>query len=542
MARLPVARNGHGNTRMDRQPTALGEDSGHAPAALKPSQGVLARIFTRHFFYAALLLALPIAFGEGLNARLTLLHDPDIWWHLADARLLFSTGHFIQTEPYSFTVAGQPWINPEWLAELPYWLGYRAIGFRGIYLVAWLAICANILLVYWRSFRATRSADASFWAAGIGFVLMAVNVGPRTIPFGYMALSLEMLILEAAGRGNRRLLWLLPPLFCLWGNLHGTWLIGLALLVLYGATGYVRMEMGALQQQPHPPADQRQLAAVVLASVAALFVNPYGWRLVWNPMDMMLNQRVNITTVAEWKPLNVGTLEGAALVIVILLMVLANLKCGRTWKLFDLAVVVFGCYAAVDHVRFLYLAAVLICPALAMDIARSFSAEPNQKTIPAMNALIAVAAMGFVAVMFPSETKLRARLSDEFPLHLIRAIQPGWRTFNTDFVGGMMAFESRPSLIDSRVDTFEHHGVLQNYLGAMNLDQSLEVLDFYRVDHALLAEGQPLAYLLQHTPGWSVLMREKTGEADYILLAKTANSNSGASTQTSVSPPTAPAP
>jgi hypothetical protein len=137
-----------------------------------------------------------------------------------------------------------------------------------------------------------------------------------------------------------------------------------------------------------------------------------------------------------------------------------------------------------------------------------------------------------VVVMFPSEKKLQARLSDEFPLRLIRAIQPGWRTFNTDYVGGMMAFESKPSLIDSRVDTFEHHGVLQNYLAAMNLDKSLEILDFYRVDHALLAEGQPLAYLLEHVPGWSVLMREKTADSEYVLLGKTTRGASVEAAQT----------
>src|SRR5262249_46977084 len=158
----------------------------------------------------------------------------------------------------------------------------------------------------------------------------------------------------------------------------------------------------------------------------------------------------------------------------------------------------------IDHVRFLYLAAVLIGPALAMDIARSFSPEPNQTTIPTMNALIASGAVLFVAIMFPSEKKLQSKLAGEFPLQSIRAIQPEWRTFNWDYVGGMMAFESKPTLIDSRLDTFEHHGVLQNYLGAMNLSQPLEVLDHYRVDHALLLDGQPLAYLLQHTPGWSL--------------------------------------
>ena len=75
---------------------------------------------------------------------------------------------------------------------------------------------------YWLA----RSADAALWAAAIAFVLMTVNSGPRMIEFAYLAMSAELAILEAADRGNKRLLWLLPPLFCLWINLHGTWLVG----------------------------------------------------------------------------------------------------------------------------------------------------------------------------------------------------------------------------------------------------------------------------------------------------------------------------
>ena len=74
--------------------------------------------------------------------------------------MLFTAGHFIHTEPYAFTVAGQPWINPEWLAEVPFWLSNQVFGLRGIYLVTWLVIAANILLVYARGFASTRNPDA----------------------------------------------------------------------------------------------------------------------------------------------------------------------------------------------------------------------------------------------------------------------------------------------------------------------------------------------------------------------------------------------
>jgi hypothetical protein len=477
-------------------------------------------IFPRHVLYLSLLLVLPVALSEGLNMSLTLLRDPDLWWHLANARLLFSTGHFIHTEPYSFTVAGQDWVNPEWLAEVPYWLSYRAFGLRGIYLLTWLAVCVNIVLVYWRGYARARNADASFWAAGIGFLLMTVNAGPRMIAFGYAALSLECLILESSGRGHRRLLWWLPLVFCAWVNLHGSWIIGIALLVLYIGTGLFGFEWGAIAQQQLDRADRRRLITVLVASCAALFINPYGWRLVWNPVDMMLNQKLNIASVSEWRPLQVDSFEGLTLLALIVLLVLANLKRGHRWKPYDLAIVFFAIFAALDHVRFLYLAAVLISPILAAELGRSFCAESDGKTIPAMNGLIAAAAICFIAIMFPSETKLQTNLASEFPLESIRMIQPGWRTFNWDYVGGRMAFDSRPSFIDSRLDTFEHHGVFKNYMSAMNLVNPLQVLDHYQVDHVLVLELQPIAQFLNHIPGWKLVHREKVGEAYYVLFVR----------------------
>lgn len=499
-----------------------------SPTALRevlPFQRRFRSIFTRHALYIALLVVLPVALSESINATLTLLSDPDLWWHLADARLLFATGHFIRTEPYAFSVAGQPWINPEWLAEVPYWLSDQAFGLRGIYLVTWLVIAANILLVYARGFARTRNADAAFWAAGLSFLLMSVNAGPRMIVLGYLALSVELLILEAADRGRQGLLWLLPLVFCVWINLHGTWVIGLALFVLYCATGMVRVHMGALAQDAFPSPDRKRLLTVLAVSVVALFVNPYGWRLIWSPIDMMVNQKLNIASVAEWQPLKMSSFGGVTLTVVLLVMVMANLKRGRTWKLYDLAVVFFAFYSAVDHVRFLFLAAVLIAPTLALDLARSFSSESNEKTIPAMNALIAASAVIYLAIMFPSESKLQKKLGLAFPLQTIRSLDPAWRTFNWDYLGGRMAFESRPPFIDSRLDTFEHHGVLQNYMAAMNLVDSFEILDHYQIDHVLVLEPQPIAYLLKHTPGWQLARREQVGAQTFVLFARVPGSS-----------------
>ena len=299
------------------------------------------------------------------------------------------------------------------------------------------------------------------------------------------------------------MIWFLPAVFCLWINLHGSWLIGMAMFVLYIAAGSLRVRMGALEQEPFLTAHRNRLLLSLALSIIALFLNPYGWRLVWNPIDMMLNQKLNLASVSEWQPLKVGTPGGLCLLIVLALMVLANMKKSRKWSVYELALVFFAFYAAVDHVRFLFLAAVLIAPILASDLARSFSsaAESDANTIPAaVNALIAAATLVYVVFMFPSETRLEKKLQADFPLQTIRSIQPEWRTFNWDYIGGLRAFESWTSLIDSRLDTFEHHGVLQNYLSAMSQVDPLQVLDRYKIDHVLVLEQQPLASTCSNAP------------------------------------------
>jgi hypothetical protein len=501
-----------------------------------PLLRVFHRIFSRHLMNIAVLMVLPVIFTVTLNPTLECVRDPDIWWHLADARQLMSTHHFMTTETNSFTVGGQPWVNPEWLAELPYCFSYQALHLRGIYLVEWLMICANLVFMYWRGYRRSGHAGAAWWAAGLAFLLISVNSGPRTIAMAYVAMSSELAILEAADRGKIRALWLLPPLFCIWVNLHGSWLIGLALLVLYILCGTFGVKKGIIEQEAFSPVERNRFLAVLGLSVGALFVNPYGWRLVWNPIDMMFNQKLNIANVMEWKPLDLTTFAGAAAFVAMCLMIACNALQGRKWRVYELAFVLFAWYAALAHMRFLFMAAVLTTPILAVDLRRTFNLGSDEKTIPTANAfMVTAAALAFLFV-FPSEKKLETKLGTFFPMHTLASIQPSWRTFNSDYVGGMMTFQSKPDFIDSRFDIFEHQGVLAAYLQVMYSVRPLELFDQYRIDHVLVTDTMPVAYLLKHTPGWTQVKRETTGNDIYVMFARTPAAPAGTIAADAVEP------
>jgi hypothetical protein len=481
---------------------------------------LLRRIFSRHMMDMAILALLPVILSSIRNAA-HVLADPDIWWHIANARILTESHHFIHVEPYSYTVAGQRWVDPEWLSEVPFWLGYRSLGLVGVYLVTWLVLTVNLHFVYWRSFLRTRNPVVALWMAALCFVLMWVNANSRTILFGYIALSTELGILEAAERNSTRILWFLPPLFCVWINLHGSWIIGLAFFAVYILCGFFRANAGIFLQEPISPQRRNLLLGVFGSCLVALLVNPYGWRLVWNPFDMALNQTLNIANVQEWQPLNLEWFVGKAAVAFIALIILVNVLHARKWKIFEFVFVFLAWYAAFDHARFTFLAAVVTVPMIAADLTRTFfPAAPNQKTIPVMNGVVAVAVLGVVALYFPTRDSLQKGLAEEFPLQTIAAIQPSWRTLNQEHLGGIMDFQSKSTFIDTRWDTFEHHGVMKDFIDILHLQNSLSLLDKYRIDHVLIRKTEPLSYLLERTPGWKVLRTEGSGESQYELFKR----------------------
>src|SRR5205823_5087911 len=73
------------------------------------------------------------------------ISDPDIWWHLRNAEYLSHSHQLPSHDMYSFTVAGHDWMNHEWLAEIPFYLAWRADELVGIEILT-VALAESIFL------------------------------------------------------------------------------------------------------------------------------------------------------------------------------------------------------------------------------------------------------------------------------------------------------------------------------------------------------------------------------------------------------------
>lgn len=447
--------------------------------------------------------------------------DPDIGWHLRNAQIHLQTHAFLHQDLYSFTTAAKPWMDHEWLSEMPFYLAWRAFGSRGIFLVTVAAIETILLGILGLAYLESGSIKAAFVVCFAALFLASVSFGPRTLLFGWIFLVLELGLLAEFRRG-RDLLWALPLVFLLWINAHGSWIIGLVVLAVFALSGSVQGTWGSIAATRWSRPQARKLAWVSLLSTLALFVNPYGWRLVLYPFDIAFHQKLNIATVDEWRSLDFHSPRGKIALAIMAAAILLHLLRQRRWRLHEVLFLLIGTYAALTYSRFLFLAAILIVPLLAADLAPSMPYYADRDK-PWLNAVIMFGAVVTMIFLFPSSRQLNEHNSDIYPSEAARTylqnFHPRGRVFNDYLWGGYLIWNVRqvPVFIDSRVDVFEHNGVLADYLHAIRIEDSLQILDKYSIQYVLFENHRPLTYLLQHTSGWKVDYQDKTA----ILFERT---------------------
>ncbi len=482
-------------------------DSEPIPASKPARSDWLRRVFGFPVMLGALLAATTYFFATRSIA------DPDIWWHLRNAESLAQTGTIVSRDAYSFTAAGAPWMNHEWLTELPYYLGWRWLGIRGLYLVLLGCVEAILLAVYYLSYRTSRNIKAAFLASWVAVLLATISFGPRTLLFGWIYLVVELIVF-CEFRNGKGGTWMLPFLFLLWVNSHGSWIIGLVFFFIFIAAGLFRAQWGRIEAIPWTKSQLFRLGLAFVLSLAALFVNPYGYHLVFYPFDLAFRQTLNISHITEWRSLDFHAVRGKIVFLLLASTIVLALVRKRRWRLDEVAFLLVGFYSALTYTRFLFLAAIVLTPILAneLEFLPPYRAELDR---PALNAVILAFLLAVCVWRLPSQEFLLRDTVASYPVKALPYLQqfhPEGRVFNDFLWGGYLIWNVRqiPVFADSRVDIFEYKGAFGDYLDAMGLERTDEVLDKYHIRYVLYSARTPLSYFLERDSRWAVRYRDET--------------------------------
>jgi hypothetical protein len=399
----------------------------------------------------------------------------------------------------------------EWFGEVLMALSTRLGGLPGQKVCAVILAGLLFLLLYYYSYLRSKNIKAAFLACTLLVPLAAVFFTFRPQLIGYVFLVTTLICLERFRQGNQKALWLLPLVFLVWINTHGSFAFGLFVIGLYWMAGLVHFQQGGLIAEPWTAPQRLRLEVLLLLCVLATLVTPSGTRMAAYPLELALAQPVNVASIQEWQPLGPDIWIAKLAVGLLLLYFLAQVMLRQTYRLQDMALLLFAAFSAFLHRRFLIVFLIVLAPALAELLARIIPAYRADKEHPALNAtLIFFVVLGTVR-FFPSQEELERVLLRDYPqkaVAYLRSHPVKGPMFNEYRWGGYLIRELYPQqkvFIDGRADIYEYGGVLSDYSNIVLLKpDALSSLRKYGVQACLVRKKDAISTLLAASPEWEL--------------------------------------
>jgi hypothetical protein len=191
------------------------------------------------------------------------IRNYDFFWHVATGRWIVEHRALPLTDPFAVASDRHAWINGEWLFEIVAYASHQAIGDGGMSIARGLLAAAIFTVAFFLSRRDLLITAVAFAGA------------MQTLDFRPSSVAMLFVILAIAARS-----WIAHAcIAALWINIHPSALLAPAIATL-----------------------STRRVVPVIASAAALLVNPYGWRAITAPLELTTFVRSGAFVNAEWLP------------------------------------------------------------------------------------------------------------------------------------------------------------------------------------------------------------------------------------------------
>lgn len=209
--------------------------------------------------------------------------DPDFGWHLQIGRLLWKQG-IPATDPFSYTMPSFPWVDHGRLTDMAIAKIYDAFGTLGLSFVS-----ASLIIL-----ALGIAIPTSLWAwsfvplmLGVGVLVIRGGIRPQIEDWVILAILTRILFDNSLWLKWR---WFLPIGFVLWANLHGGFVMGLAVMTM----------AIVLHWWEKKKVSYKDLSVIVL-SILATLLTPYGVGL-WHEIWLTLSDLHLRSSISEWMP------------------------------------------------------------------------------------------------------------------------------------------------------------------------------------------------------------------------------------------------
>lgn len=428
------------------------------------------------------------------------LNDGDTYWHLATGDWILAHRVVPHADPFSHTMPGAPWQAHEWLSEVFMALAFKAGGWGGLLVLMGGAVALATGLL------AARLAKS---LGGLSLVVVLVVglavAGPSLLARPHV-LTLPILVawviglLSAREEGRAPRLWL-APLVILWANMHGGYVLGLALI---GPFALEALIAAAPSERWKVVRDWGLFGVVAL--VCAM-VTPHG------PMGLLFPfQLMGMTTlpiIQEWRGADFSKLE--PLEVALLATLFVGFSRGVRIPVLRLLVLLLLLHMSLQHVRHQIVLAVVAPMLLAPHFALALDNRPGapaDRRVWALWSAVGIAVLFALAALRLSWPVVRddAATTPKTALAHVPATLRARPVFNEYGFGGYLVFSGVRPYIDGRADMYGD-AFMRDY-GRITAPEPAAVdaaFARYGIAWTLLQPDHPMIRLMDARPGWKRL-------------------------------------
>lgn len=410
--------------------------------------------------------------------------DNSFLWHIRAGSEQLARQRVLSVDPFSFTTIGVPWRTQSWLIELVY--AYAERTWDGL---VWASVMIFVLgavtagLIGISIYRSARSPVATGFAMIITVWLAGPFLQPRPVLASFVLLAALVVVLQ-----NRdRIIWLAVPIIWIWAGVHGTWILGGALLFLE----WLRT------------ADSRVLKTGIAALVSTV-LTAHGIG-VWVILADFADAQDALALMDEWLVPDFGNIVQAPYLFLIVGVIVAGMR-GKL-KPRDLIVILPFLFFGMTSRRAVFPAAIVVAPWAALAI------PAVQVPVSSMSSRVAGVAVGGMAllVLVPLALLPLGVLDDErFPTPEIQDAISELDPFHDAAVGGFLIYSEWPDRLVYIDDRAELYGAerLVEYDAARNGHYE-EVFARYGFEAALTPNDWVLRDVLA-ADGWRIVAEDAT--------------------------------
>ncbi|RXH24715.1 membrane protein [Bradyrhizobium nanningense] len=432
------------------------------------------------------------------------LQDSDTFWQIKIGQWILDHRAMPTVDFYSFTRTGVPWNSTSWLSQVLFASSYAQWDWAGpVILTAAGVALAVAIFVY--LIGAQIEAPRAVLFAMLALLLSTHHVlaRPHILALPVMVAWVGLLMAAADRRSAPSWYWL--PLMALWANLHGGFVLGLALIGPISLEAVEHAEKG------------RRLALFmrwVLFGIGALIAScctPYGWRTLQGATSILgLGELLSI--IFEWMPANFTTFtsfEGALLGLIAF-----GYYRGLVLSAPRIFLILFLTWSALTHVRSIETFAFLVPLVLAKPLGEMFPRPPADaagadrwpaRYVTVTGALMIVAASWTSTSLYMAHHRFSFTMA-QTPVAAVDLLEQRkvQRIFNAYEFGGYLISRDIPVFIDGRAELYGEKFVMDFFKATEGKKPEVlpRLLDEYKIDATLLVADAPGPQILDQLKGW----------------------------------------